>query len=159
MINVYGYRWYVCISTITYIPWDTAVGLFFVTDTTCYRPSGHVFCEARPIFLSMDIHNVLCYFVSFRVTCWMFTIVWFPYFVLFTFALPALHQLQRLSQFNRVQFNCDFFFLIWLAQQMLHPITGPVIFRVLSYFYSVVEAGLVLSLKFILPYKIFWLFC
>ena len=68
------------------------------------------------------------------------------------FAFPFQHGIgiRDCLSSNRVQFPCDFLFLMWLLLQMLHSIIGLFIFRVLSFLYPVVEPSIVLCVKFIL---------
>ena len=64
----------------------------------------------------------------------------------------ALCQLQRLLS-CRVQYPCNFLFLICLSLLMLHPIIGPFIYRALWFPSSGVAPGLVLCGRCILPCK------
>ena len=71
------------------------------------------------------------------------------------FSLSSLHQLEQLSNYNKVLFHCTFHFLMWSLLLMLHPLIGPFIFRVLGYLYQLVVPGQVPCLGLMLPCRNF----
>ena len=116
---------------------------------------------ARPIFSSMDIHNFTDCVLSFRVTCWIFFILWLMYFVPFNFHKLCI-KFRDCYSCNRVHSPCNFLLLILLLLWMLYQISGPFSFRLVGYLYPLVEHGQILFIRVILPYRNFrWLcyFC
>ena len=66
----------------------------------------------RPPFMPMDMHSFAGCVLSFRVTCWLFTILQLIYFFLFTFPFQHSIRLRCWLSNSRVQSLCNFFFLI-----------------------------------------------
>ena len=93
--------------------------------------------------------------MSFRVTCWMFTILQLISFFLLIFTFQHGISFRSCLSFIRVQSLCDFIlcFLIWLSLTIVHSVIGPSVFRVLHFSYPVVEPGPVIWASFILTCK------
>ena len=105
----------------------------------------------RPIFVPMATPNCGTCFMSFRVTCYMFTILLTNYFLVFIFPFPHYVNWNSYLICNGAQFPCNFPFLMWLLLLMPHPLIGPFIFRVLVNLYQSVDSGQVLCAGLILP--------
>ena len=94
--------------------------------------------------------------VSFRVTCYMFTIVPTYLFSHVHFSLSSLHQLEQLANLQQSLSSFAIFsFLMWLLLLMPCPLIGPFIFRDLGYLYQLVDPGQVLCAGLILPCRSF----
>ena len=112
-------------------------------------PSG-----AGPPFMPVDRHNFAscAVFSEWHVECLPFSI---SFIYLFIFTFPFHHGIPFGDYLNcgSVHSPCNFLFLMWLSLQMLHPIIGPFIFRVLGFPYPTMAPGPVLCTRLILPYK------
>ena len=53
--------------------------------------------QARPVFAPLDMYSFASYVVSFRVTCWMFIILWLTYFILFNFLFRSASTSENIS--------------------------------------------------------------
>ena len=104
----------------------------------------------RPPFVPIDMQNLTGYAVSFRMTHWLFIILQFIYFFLFTFCFQHNISLRDCLNCTTVQSIGNFLFPRRLSLKILHPIIGPFIFRVLGFPSPVVEPGLVLCTRCIL---------
>ena len=94
-------------------------------------------------------------FMSFRVTCYMFTILPPIYFLMFIFPFPPYVNWNSYLICNRAQFLCNFLFLMWLLLLMPCPLIGPFNFRDLVYLYGLVDPCWVLCAGLILPCRSF----
>ena len=91
----------------------------------------------------------------FRVTCWLFIILLPTCFLLYIFPFQLNINWNSYLICNRVQFPCNFHFLMWLLLQMPHPIIGHFVFRVLVCHYELVDPGLFPCVGLLLPCRSF----
>ena len=120
--SMLGYSGYVCIFAIWNPSWDTTVGSVFVTEATCNSLWGHVLFLARSPFVPVDVDNIASCVMSFRVKCWMFTILHLIYFFPFIFLFHHVIIFNNCLCCSRVHSLSDFLFLMWFSLQMLHLI-------------------------------------
>ena len=114
---------------------------------------------ASSVFVPMDIHNMVQCVVLIRVACWMFVILWLTYSILYNFSFQHNINFRDCLSCNRVQFSCDFVFLMWSSLQILQPIIRPISFRIQGYLYPLVGPGHILGIWLILPYRSFRQLC
>ena len=99
----------------------------------------------------MATPNCGTYVQSFRVTCYMFTILPPIYFCVFIFPFPPYINWNGWLICNRAQFLCNFHFLMWLLLLMPYLLIGLFIFRDLGCLYWLALLGQVPCVRFILP--------
>ena len=81
--------------------------------------------------------------MSFRMTCYMFTILP-PICFSCSFSLSSLCQLEQVSHLQQSPVPLQFPLPVWLLLLLPHPLIGPLIFRDLVYLYWLVDPGQVL---------------
>ena len=106
-------------------------------------------------FMPMATPNCRKCVMSFRVTCWLFITLLPTCFLLSPFPFQFYINWNSYLICNRVQFLCNFHFMMWLLLQMPCPLIGPFIFRVLVCPCQLMHPGLVLCVWLILPCKSF----
>ena len=146
---------HISLSFIILISWLTFSSWLF----PCCRPNllqSIRSCPflARPIFVPIATPNCGDCVMSFSD---MLTVYHSPspLFSPVYFSFSALHQLDHYLICNRVQFPCNFHFLMWLLLQMPGTLIGPFIFRGLVCHNQLVEPGLVLCVGLLLPCRSF----
>ena len=100
----------------------------------------------RPPFVPMNMHNFTSFAKSFRVTCWMFTILLVIYFSFFQLCISSRDCLVATKSGSLTISSswCDYHF--WYYSLSF-------VFRVLEFLSPVVVPGLVVCIKCILPCK------
>ena len=115
---VLGYSGHICFLTNWQTSWDPVLSSCLVTEANCYGPSGF---GQKPSFESMAMPNFTSCSMSFKVTCWLCTILQLIYFFPFIFLFQCSTSFRKYLTCSRVWCLCAFLFLMWLLLPMLAP--------------------------------------